>query len=157
MSRPPTTQITLPNGDKLTIVRKDIMDAALRPKRKPLAQPGDKIRAHHPFAAGVKTGVVQRRNGGYVYVAVKVGRVTFSAELYDNEIAEIISSGNPVPITDRERELAAKRVVKRRALAMKLAEVYHGRPVDEDYVFGEATGGAMFGAMAEAALELLDQ
>jgi hypothetical protein len=44
-----------------------------------------------------------------------------------------------------------------RKLAMRLAEVYHGRPVTEEYLLGEATGGAMFGALATAAMELLDQ
>lgn len=32
-SRPPVLHYTLPNGDKLTSVRKDIMDAAVRPSK----------------------------------------------------------------------------------------------------------------------------
>jgi hypothetical protein len=43
-----------------------------------------------------------------------------------------------------------------RLLAREIAKTYHGRPVDYEYLFGEATGGHVFVECAEAALSLLE-
>ena len=152
---PPIRKFTLPNGDTITSVRKDIMEAALRPRR-PRPKRGDKV-MFHISPKHVASAIVSRVDGGYVYIVRKTGRHTYLQELLDSEIVHIISSGHEVPISDQERELAEHRRKLHRRLAMRLAAVYHGRPVDEAYVFGEATGGAIFGAMATAALEEFDR
>lgn len=130
------------------------MKEAPRPKR-PKIERGDKV-MFNQTSKHMCSGIVSRVNGAYVYVVRRIGRHTFTQEFYDIEIRRVVSKGNSVPETDHERELADKRRQTHRQLAMRLAEVYHGRPVSEDYVFGEATGGAMFGALATAAQELLD-
>ncbi|ASS55926.1 hypothetical protein [Rhizobium leguminosarum] len=40
-------------------------------------------------------------------------------------------------------------------LAMRLAEVYHGKPCSPEYVFGDCTGGNIFVDQARAAIEPL--
>lgn len=54
---------------------------------------------------------------------------------------------------DREEAMSDKRIDPMIAdLAMSLAEVYRGKPVERDYVFGDATGGEVFIRMAERAV-----
>jgi hypothetical protein len=40
-------------------------------------------------------------------------------------------------------------------VAMRLAEVYHGKPCSHEYVFGDCTGGRIFVEQARAAIEAL--
>jgi hypothetical protein len=47
------------------------------------------------------------------------------------------------------------KVRPRRALAVVLAAVYHGQPVNEAFVFGAATGGKVFVDQATAVLTRL--
>jgi hypothetical protein len=44
------------------------------------------------------------------------------------------------------------RELRERRVARKIAEIYHGRPVSDEYLFGKATGGDVFVRMAKAAV-----